>query len=142
MEEMCQANNLMIRPAHACVCVHKRCFQSTNEVLHNMKLHAMRELYNVMLFHFTREILTQHNEADLAPEVLSTTLDFTVVLSRVSQQQVTDQQGGVPTQVLPGKGQTAGLAVCGLVGVHLASKEGNNLDVEKYDKKDIHSPLL
>lgn len=35
--------------------------------------------------------LTQNNEVDLAPVVLSPTLDFTVVLPRVAQQQVTDE---------------------------------------------------
>lgn len=71
--------------------------------------------------------LTQHNEVDLAPVVLSPSLDFTVVFSRVGQQQVTDQQGGISTQVLPGKGQAAGLTACSLIGVHLAPKEGNDL---------------
>lgn len=87
------------------------------------------------------KVLTQHSEADLAPEVLSTSLDFTIVLSRVGQQQVTDQQGGVPAQVLPGKGQTAGLALRGLVGVHLASKESNNLGGGKGNEQDFHLPL-
>lgn len=74
--------------------------------------------------------LTQHNEVDLAPVILSSSLDFTVVFPRVGQQQVTDQQGGVSSQVLPSKGQTAGLTACSLIGVYLASKEGNDLEIE------------
>lgn len=76
------------------------------------------------------QILTKHNEVDLAPVVLPTGLDFTVVLPRVGQQQVTDQQGGVSTQILPSKRQTVGLTACGL-GVHFPPEEGNNLEIEK-----------
>lgn len=75
--------------------------------------------------------LTQNNEVDLAPVVLSPCLDFTVVLPRVGQQQVTDQQGGVTAQVLPGEGQAAGVTANGLVSVDLSSEESNDLDVEK-----------
>lgn len=71
--------------------------------------------------------LTQHNEVDLAPVVLPPSLDFTVVLPGVGQQQVTDQQGGVSAEVLPSKGQTAGLAARRLIGVHLPPEEGNDL---------------
>lgn len=86
--------------------------------------------------------LTQHNEVDLAPVVLSPGLDFTVVLPRVGQQQVTDQQGGVSTQVLPSKGQTAGLAARCLIGVHLTTKEGNDLDVLKRRKLEIYFNIV
>ena len=86
--------------------------------------------------------LTQHNEVDLAPVVLSPSLDFTVVFPRVSQQQVTDQQGGVSSQVLPSKGQTAGLAARRLIGVHLAPKEGNDLDVLKRRKLEIYLNII
>lgn len=75
------------------------------------------------------QILTEHNEVDLAPVVLPTGLDFTVVLPGVGQQQVTDQQGGVSAQILPSKRQTVGLAACGL-GVHFPPEEGYNLKME------------
>lgn len=81
--------------------------------------------------------LTQHNEVDLAPVVLAPSLDFTVVFPRVGQEQVTDQQGGVSTQVLPSKGQAAGLAACCLIGVHLAPEESNDLDMEETEIKDL-----
>ena len=84
--------------------------------------------------------LTQHNEVDLAPVVLSPNLDFTVVFPRVGQQQVTDQQGGVSTQVLPSKGQTAGLAA--LIGVHLAPEEGYDLDIVKRRKLEIYFNIV
>lgn len=82
--------------------------------------------------------LTQHNEVDLAPVVLSSRFDFAVVFPRVSQQQVADQQGGVSIQVLPSKGQTVGLATRCLIGVHLASKEGNDLHMLKTRKAEIY----
>ena len=44
--------------------------------------------------------LTQHNEVDLVPVVLPSGLDFTGVLPRVGQLQVTDEQGGVSAQVV------------------------------------------
>jgi len=78
--------------------------------------------------------LTQHNEVDLAPVVLSPGLDFTIVFPGVGQQQVTDQQGGVSAQVLPSEGQAAGLAARRLIGVHLAPEEGNDLGTPKRRK--------
>lgn len=81
--------------------------------------------------------LTQHNEVDLAPVVLPPSLDFTVVFPGVGQQQVTDQQGGVSTQVLASEGQTAGLAARRLIGVHLSPKEGNDLDIEEKKNRFI-----
>lgn len=71
--------------------------------------------------------LTQHNEVDLAPVVLPPGLDLAVVLPGVSQQQVTDQQGGVTPQVLPSKGQAAAISARRLVGVHVAAEERNDL---------------
>ncbi len=82
--------------------------------------------------------LTQHNEVDLAPVVLSPNFDFTVVFSGVGQQQVTDQQGGVSSQVLPSKGQTARLTARRLICVHLARREGNDLDILKRRKFEIN----
>lgn len=78
--------------------------------------------------------LTQHDEVDLAPVVLSSSLDFTVVFPGVGQQQVTDQQGGVSTQVLAGKGQAAGLAAGRHIGVHLTPKEGDDLQTWKREE--------
>lgn len=60
--------------------------------------------------------------------VLPPGLDFTVVFSGVGQQQVTDEKGGVPAEVLSSEGQTAGLSACGLIGVHLSSEESDDLD--------------
>lgn len=79
--------------------------------------------------------LTQHDEVDLAPVVLSSTLDFTVVLPSVGEQQVTDQQGRISAEVVPSKGQMVFLTVRCLIDVHLACKEGDDLDVE--EKKEI-----
>lgn len=81
--------------------------------------------------------LTQHNEVDLAPVVLPPSLDFTVVLPGVGQQQVTDQQGGVSAEVLPSKRQTAGLAARRLIGVHLPPEEGNDLHKEEEKIRDL-----
>lgn len=86
--------------------------------------------------------LTQHNEVDLAPVVLPPSLDFTVVFPGVGQQQVADQQGGVAAQVLPGEGQAAGLAARGLVGVHLAPEEGNDLDTSKREGNCVYLCLF
>lgn len=88
-----------------------------------------------------QKILTQNNEVDLVPLVLPPALYFTVVHPRVGQQQVTDQQGGISAQVLPSKGQTAGLAARGLVGVHLAPEEGNDLEVEEILSKHFFQHL-
>lgn len=71
--------------------------------------------------------LTQHNEVDPVPGYLPAAFDFAGIFPRVGQQQVADQQGGVPAQVLPGEGQPAGLAAHGLVGVHPLPEEGDEL---------------
>lgn len=131
-EEMCQANDPVIRSVCERLCV----YICTNgfACLHNLTACARTSTRVTMCL----TTLTQHNEVDLAPVVLSPGLDFTVVFSRVGQQQVTDQQGGVSTQVLPGKGQTAGLAARRLIGVHLTPKEGNDLDIWKRRKLEIY----
>lgn len=72
-------------------------------------------------------MLTQHDEVDPVPLYLPATFDFAGIFPRVSQQQVADQQGGVPAQVVPSEGQTAGLAAHRLIGVHPAPKEGDHL---------------
>lgn len=145
-EEMCQANDPVIRPAWVYECDTLPVYVCTNGKgsLHNLMI-GMRvsvcvrvcifvSLYSNGLEKKNKKTLTQHNEVDLAPVVLSPSLDFTVVFSRVGQQQVTDQQGGVSAQVLPGKGQTAGLTARRLICVHLAPKEGNDLEILKRRK--------
>lgn len=72
-------------------------------------------------------MLTQHDEVDPVPLYLPATFDFAGIFPRVSQQQVADQQGGVPAQVLPSEGQAAGLAAHRLIGVHPAPEEGDHL---------------
>lgn len=72
-------------------------------------------------------MLTQHNEVDPVPRYFPATFDFAGIFPRVGQQQVADEQGGVPAQVLPGKGQSAGLAAHRLIGVHLVPEEGDEL---------------
>ena len=120
------------------MCERLRAYVCTNRSgsFHNL----MADMQPVCVCVFVRSAmclttLTQHNEVDLAPVVLSPSLNLTVVLSRVGQQQVTDQQGGVSAQVLSCKGQAAGLAARRLIGVHLAPEEGNDLDILKRERE-------
>lgn len=72
-------------------------------------------------------MLTQHDEVDPVPLYLPATFDFAGIFPRVSQQQVADQQRGVPAQVVSSEGQTTGLAAHRLIGVHPAPEEGDHL---------------
>lgn len=140
-EEMCQANDPVIRSACVCVC-ERDCVcvcVCTNGFgsLHNPMV-KMQSASVCVCVTMCLTTLTQHNQVDLAPVVLSPSFDFAGVFPRVGQQQVTDQQGGVSTQVLPSKGQTAGFTARRLIGVHLAPKEGNNLHILKKSEVEIY----
>lgn len=132
-EEMCQANDPVIRSVCACV-IEPLCALSMSKTAPGWSLNTCACTFERACLQpeaVCITTLTQHNEVDLDPVVLSPGLDFTVIFPRVGQQQVADQQGGVSSQVLPGEGQTAGLTARRLIGVHLAPEEGYDLDILK-----------